>query len=129
MIVRRALDIDEKQFATLLGERIRQARTQQGLSQEQLAEMTGRTQNVISRVENAEQNLFASDLVKFAVALQVPVSYLVTGDTAADEYDDLITAEIRSRLKKVRSKKALLKLVKDFCEFAEEAESGTLDSD
>ena len=122
---------NNNQFWKGLGDRIRQSRDQLDISQEDLAVRTGRSQNAVSRIENGEQKVFVYDLLKIAAALEVSPSFLLEGALIADDLDQLIMTEINSRLISDTSKKALLKLVRDFCDYAEAVEgiSSTSDQD
>jgi len=64
-----------------LGERLAQARQEAGLSQEQLAEMLGTTQRVISYWERAPVALRADQLTALANALSVTTDFLLGRDS------------------------------------------------
>ena len=63
-----------------LGSRIRQARENLGLSQEELAEMVSRNQAAISAYENGNRKIAAVDLPLFARVLEVSLLYFYEGD-------------------------------------------------
>ena len=77
--------VDPKQ----LGQRIRQIREEQGMSQEQLAHLIARDQRAVSLYENGQRRIYAHDIPKIAQALGVPLAYLFE-DLVTD--DDLDTA-------------------------------------
>ncbi|QPC83681.1 helix-turn-helix transcriptional regulator [Phototrophicus methaneseepsis] len=58
-----------------LGARVRKARREADLKQEELAEMLGTSQAVISNVENGVSTIDAPDLPKWARALGKPLMY------------------------------------------------------
>ena len=61
-------------------ERIKQLRLQLGMSQEELAKKVGyEGKSAISKVENGERDISHSMLIKYAEALHVTPSYLLTG--------------------------------------------------
>jgi len=61
-----------------LAERIKQRREQLGLTQKQLAEMTGMKQNIISRLEHGDTpNPGANVLKRLALALRCSIDWLV----------------------------------------------------
>ena len=103
------------------GATLRALREQAGLSQEELAFRTGKTQKTMSKIENGGQRIFADDLLKFASVLQVPVAYLLTGQLVPDDFDALILAEIH-RLPTLEARQAVLKLIQDFREYSETVE-------
>jgi transcriptional regulator with XRE-family HTH domain len=102
----------------VFGARIRQAREDLGLSQEELAARVSKSQKAISQYENGTRRMFVNDLEKFANALQVPLSFFLTGQIVLDEVDELIVTETK-RLSSLEAKQTLLNLVKIFCDFAE----------
>jgi cystathionine beta-lyase family protein involved in aluminum resistance len=63
-------------IAKILGQRIRNCRTEQGLSQEKLAELSGCHPTYIGQVERGEKNATIESIEKIALALNVPLSKL-----------------------------------------------------
>jgi transcriptional regulator with XRE-family HTH domain len=61
----------------LIGVRIRQLRTEQDLSQEELAEKSGLHRNYIGGVERGERNIALLNIVEIAHALGVSPSKLL----------------------------------------------------
>jgi len=59
------------------GKRIRTLRTGRGLSQEQLAELTGFHRTYIGMIERGERNLSLSNIGVFAKVFEISVSQLV----------------------------------------------------
>ncbi|MEO8394709.1 MAG: helix-turn-helix transcriptional regulator [Chloroflexota bacterium] len=66
---------NDDSFLKSVGQKIREARVNRGLSQEEFAVLIGKTQNVISRYENGQQAMRISELPAIAEALIVPISY------------------------------------------------------
>ena len=60
------------------GQRVREERQKQGLSQEQLAERAGVHRTYIGMVERAEKNITLLNIEKIAKALDVPISRLMS---------------------------------------------------
>ena len=60
-----------------LGEAIRHARKQQGISQEKLALMAGVDRSYVGRVERGDNNVAVLTLLKLAHALEVSVTELM----------------------------------------------------
>jgi len=65
------MDISEDTFIVNLGIHVRQIREKKGLSQQDLADDCGITQNQVGRIERAEINTTIKTLVKIANALNV----------------------------------------------------------
>lgn len=63
-------------IAKLIGQRIRNYRTQQGLSQEKLAELSGCHPTYIGQIERGEKNATIESIEKISNALDVPLSKL-----------------------------------------------------
>ena len=59
------------------GKRIRRLRTDRGLSQEQLAELTGFHRTYIGMIERGERNLSLSNIGVFAKVFEMSVSELL----------------------------------------------------
>jgi repressor LexA len=79
-----------------LGRRIRRAREQLGLSQEELAERVSRDQRAISEYENGKRRLSVTDLPTFARVLDVPLMYFFEDDITARDLDRLLLDEFNS---------------------------------
>lgn len=65
------MDISEGTFIINLGIHVRQIREKKGLSQQDLADDCGITQNQVGRIERAEINTTIKTLVKIANALDI----------------------------------------------------------
>ncbi|NNN20590.1 MAG: helix-turn-helix transcriptional regulator [Acidimicrobiales bacterium] len=68
------------------GDRVRQRRLENGLSQEKLAELSGLHRTYIGHVERGEVNLALINILRIAKSLSIDASELVEG--LADELDD-----------------------------------------
>ena len=64
------------EISKLIGQRIRNYRTQQKLSQEKLAELSGCHPTYIGQVERGEKNATLESIEKIASALNVPLAQL-----------------------------------------------------
>ena len=64
------------EISKLIGQRIRNYRTQQKLSQEKLAELCGCHPTYIGQVERGEKNATLESVEKIASALNIPLSQL-----------------------------------------------------
>ncbi len=67
----------DKQLLTNFGKRIRHLRTARGLSQEQLAELTGFHRTYIGMIERGERNLSLSNIGAFAKVFEMSISDLM----------------------------------------------------
>ncbi len=65
-----------KNLAKLVGQRIRNYRTQKGLSQEKLAELSGCHPTYIGQIERGEKNATLESIEKISSALHIPLSQL-----------------------------------------------------
>ena len=63
----------------ILGNNVRSLRHQKGLSQEQLAELTGLHRTYIGGIERGERNVSIQNLICLAKALNTPVSKILEG--------------------------------------------------
>ena len=70
------VEIAMSDIAKIIGQRIRNYRTSQGLSQEKLAELSGCHPSYIGQVERGEKNATIESVEKIAIALNVPLSTL-----------------------------------------------------
>jgi len=68
--------VDKKLLADF-GVRIRELRTERGLSQEQLAELTGFHRTYIGMVERGERNLSISNVGVFARVFEISLSEIL----------------------------------------------------
>jgi transcriptional regulator with XRE-family HTH domain len=73
----------DQTLLTEFGSRIRQLRTQAGLSQEELAEKTGFHRTYIGMIERGERNLSLSNIGVFAETFEMSMSELLDFDKPA----------------------------------------------
>jgi len=75
------------EISKFVGQRIRNYRTQQKLSQEKLAEIAGCHPTYIGQLERGEKNATLESIEKIASALNIPLSELFEklGDRSANE--------------------------------------------
>ena len=64
------------ELSKLIGSRIRNYRTQQKLSQEKLAELSGCHPTYIGQIERGEKNATVESIAKIALALKIPLHQL-----------------------------------------------------
>jgi transcriptional regulator with XRE-family HTH domain len=86
-----------------IGQRVRAARTRQGMSLARLADLTGLTKGYLSRVENGERSLDRRrTLLDVADALRVPVAELTgqpyAAETRSDQLVRVAVADVRDAL-------------------------------
>ena len=70
-----------------LGQRIRQAREQAGLSQTQVANTLNLDQSSISELERGRRRLFVSELLELARLFDRPVLYFLNSETEQSDRD------------------------------------------
>ncbi|MBR0185014.1 MAG: helix-turn-helix transcriptional regulator [Synergistaceae bacterium] len=73
-----------------IGERIKNARKEQGFTQEALAEAIGRTPNVVARWERGEVNMRADVVRDIAFALGVSIASLMEDDEPKEAKDHFV---------------------------------------
>ena len=67
----------------LFGERLRELRTERGLSQERLAELAGLDRNYIGQIERAERNVALVNIIRIAKALETEPAEMFVAFTSA----------------------------------------------
>ncbi len=72
-----------------VGQRIRNFRIEQGLSQEKLAELSNLHYTYIGQVERGEKNATLESIEKIAIALNVPLSRLFEKLSDGDREDNI----------------------------------------
>lgn len=100
-----------------LGERVRKAREMRGYSQEELGELAGCGQGVVSKIERGDQNTTAY-IVKLATALKVRPEWL---DDGSGEMEDGLYVESE------KIKRAVL-LMQDLPDYALDEAIKSIDS-
>jgi transcriptional regulator with XRE-family HTH domain len=98
---------------TALGQRIRQAREQRGLSQEELAALIGKDQRAVSEYERGKRRIAVNDLPAFAQVLGVPLAYFYEETLSPDDFDVALLREFH-RLTTPQAKQAAIDIVRIF---------------
>jgi len=70
-------DKEHNKFATWIGSKVREARIQAGLTQEQLAQLTYTHLNTIGKIENGKVEPTITTLILIATALEKPITYFL----------------------------------------------------
>lgn len=65
--------MDKKEILIIFGNKIRNERKKQGMSQEKLAELSGLHRTYIGMIERAEKNITLSNIEKIALALGLKI--------------------------------------------------------
>ena len=99
--------------ARLLGLRIRQAREQRGLSQEEFAALIKRDQRAVSEYEHGKRRISVTDLPRVAQALDVPILYFFEGDVTATDQDRIILDAFH-RLTNMEDRQAAIDILRMF---------------
>ena len=86
--------MDEESSLSLsaLGERLKQARTARGVSQQTLGDAIGVTATVISNYEAARHDMSVSRLYDIAQALSLDLGWVVTGKVGSASLDERLRA-------------------------------------
>lgn len=95
----------------ILGSRIRKAREEKGLSQEDFAARLSRDQAAISGYETGKRKLSAVDLFAISKVLETPILYFYEGSLDVDDLDHAIIQEFH-RLPTINAKKSVVDLVR-----------------
>lgn len=95
----------------ILGQRIRQARERQGLSQEELAAALGLGQRAISELENGKRRLPITDLPDLARHLDVSLLYFFGENVEVDDLDQELLQYFH-RLSDPQSRVTILEIVR-----------------
>lgn len=94
-----------------LGQRIRTARDNIGMSQRDFSEAVGKDQTAISEYETGKRKVPAVELSIFANVLEVPVSYFYEGDIQPDDLEHILLREFRA-LPNTEAKQHVLQMVR-----------------
>lgn len=109
---------------TTLADRIKQVRTERGLSQQQLAQRAEVHYTNVGRYERGEAHPSAEILNRIAQALEVSPGYLMNGTLEEQADDQLSDEELLRQFKKIQlmpeEKKRLLKEFLDAFIFKQE---------
>jgi len=76
---------DPESIYSVFGRRLRELREQHGISQLELAEMSGLTRASIANVESGRQRVLLHQVLRFAQALQVDLNTLVPQASSLQE--------------------------------------------
>ena len=99
--------------SSILGQRIRQARENRGLSQEEFAVLINRDQRAVSEYERGKRKIAVTDLPTFAHVLSVPIAYFYEETMSPDDLDDLLLQEFH-RLKTREARQAAIEILRIF---------------
>lgn len=84
-----------------VGARIKKLRLEKGLTQFQLSELVGCSNNYLSHVETAQSKVSLSILLKIATALTTSLDYFLL-DTVFTRPDTIIETEIAEKLRRCK---------------------------
>lgn len=97
--------------AKSLGWRIRQARHQLRLSQEEFAALVAKDQRAISEYESGDRKLPATDLPLFSRILKVPISYFFEGENKAEALDEAMLSQFH-RFPTQEARQAIVEIIR-----------------
>lgn len=89
--------------STQIAARLREARRQRGLSQDELATAAGLKQSAVSHYESGRRTPSVEHLVRLAEALEISVEFLI-GVESSPSYSGGVSAELASLLEKLPKK-------------------------
>ena len=95
-----------------IGDVIREARLNQGLTQEELAELIDVTPAYIGHIERNQRSFSLQTLVKLATELDIDMNYLFSDSTPSDEEQVIIDFKQLVKGKPLRAQKAALDIVR-----------------
>ena len=95
----------------LFGARIKQAREERGISQEELARLLSRDQRAISEYENGKRRLAAIDLPALAKVLDVSLLYFFEDAANIHDLDQTLLQEFH-RLSTPEMRKVLIEIAR-----------------
>lgn len=84
------MDKKKDSFAPEIGRRIAARRNQLGLTQAQVAELSGLTQQFFASVETGKKNMRADSIIKVSRALGISADFLLTGVVTDFERNRLV---------------------------------------
>jgi repressor LexA len=96
-----------------LGVRIKRAREQRGLSQEDFAQLIKRDQRAVSEYENGKRRISVTELPTFARVLNVPLLFFFEGELELTDLDRLLLEEFH-RLSNAQSRQSAIELLRVF---------------
>ena len=74
---------------TIIGERLKKARLEKNLTQEQLAEQIDVSTVFISQIENGSRKPSLETIYKISIALKIKIDTLINNDTADENIRDI----------------------------------------
>ena len=86
----------ERKYLVEMGNRINRRREQLGMTQEELAELTGLSVKTVISAEKGQKALRPENIIRFSQSLDIDISYLMTGKVS--NYDILSTLSSRERM-------------------------------
>lgn len=76
--------MEKSEILIAVGKNVRHYRQLKGLSQEDLADLTGLHRTYIGDIERGERNFGITNLVRIAIALAIPPSLLIANITTCE---------------------------------------------
>lgn len=94
-----------------IGKRLAKTRKKLGYTQEQLSELTGLSEKMISTAENGHKAMRPESILKISEALDITTDYLLKGTSAS--FDSLIESKKINELSS-KQKEALVQVINGF---------------
>jgi XRE family transcriptional regulator, aerobic/anaerobic benzoate catabolism transcriptional regulator len=105
-------DASDPAFLTMLGERVREARTRRGMTRKDLARDSGVSERYLAQLESGEGNASVLVLRQIAAALGVPLAELLRED--AEPAEMALIRQFLARLPRQRLARARAFLLREF---------------
>lgn len=97
-----------------IGQRIKQRRTELGMTQEELAHKMGyASKTTINKIENGINDVTQSKIIAFSKALETSVSYLMGWDDNLNKDAAILTVDLLSDQDAMNAMKKILELSKE----------------
>ena len=106
--------MDNKKFLMQVGNRIYQARTSRGLTQENLAEMMDVSVQMVSNLECGRKAIRPENLVKLCDALNISADYVLFGKLTPHNISHVL--EIANKIANLSEKdRKMIEMLVDYC--------------
>lgn len=96
---------------TKIGNRLTSARKSKGYTQEQLADLTGLSEKMLSAAENGHKAMRPENIIKLCDCLSITADYLLYGES---RHLHALTGQTEIHKLSAKQQEALFKIIEDF---------------